>query len=158
VTFQYTVWTDGAARGRINGTGPASCGFVVRDIKGIHIYSAAWAIGHRTNNFSEYQGLIRAANWVLRNLPFKDLYVHFLTDSELMQRQLTGVYSVKHPEITPLFHEAMAAIIQLQGYKVEWIRRELNTEADEICNRVLDAEKEKGILFVEDKIDNRPTA
>jgi ribonuclease HI len=150
LSFPYTIWTDGAARGRHNGQGPSSCGFVVRDREGNHVYSAAWALGPHTNNFAEYQGLIKATHWAVHNLHEDVRYVHFKTDSELMERQINRIYSVKHPDIIPLYHKAVSLLDRMMGFKIEHVRREFNKEADAICNRVLDAEKERGIKFVED--------
>lgn len=150
LTFPFTIHTDGAARGKHNGYGPASCGFVVRTREGTHVYSAAWALGPHTNNFAEYTGLIKAAHWAVHNLSEDLRYVHFKTDSEFMARQINRIYAVKSPDIIPLYHSAVSLLDRMMGYKIEHVRREFNREADEICNRVLDAEKERGIKFVED--------
>jgi ribonuclease HI len=161
MTFPFTIWTDGAARGKHNGHGPASAGFVVRDVDGNHVYSSAWALGPHTNNFAEYTAMIYALNWALDSLPPDLRYVHFKSDSEFMVRQLTGVYAVKSPDILPLYNSTMLRLSKMQGYKIEHVRREFNKEADEICNRVLDLENKTGEKFVEDdsrrsSTDRRP--
>lgn len=150
MTFPYTIWTDGAARGRHNGHGPSSAGFVVRSREGELIYAAAKALGPTTNNHAEYVALIMALDWVLANLPEDDRYVHFKSDSEFMVRQINKIYAVNHPDMRKLYYDAMSRLDRLPGYKVEHVKREFNREADAMCNRVLDAEKSTGVTFVED--------
>lgn len=122
----------------------------MRDREGALIYAAAKALGPHTNNFAEYAGLIMALDWVLHTLPEHMRYIHFKSDSEFMVRQINKIYAVNHPDMRKLYYDAVCRLDQLQGYKIEHVRREFNTEADEICNRVLDAEKSTGVIFVED--------
>lgn len=150
LTFPYTVYTDGAARGRVNGLGPSSAAFVVKDREGKRVYAAAKALGPHTNNFAEYQALILALDWVLDSVDPELWYVNIKSDSQLMVRQVTGVYQINDHNLKCMHYQAMMRLVLLDGWKLEHVRREFNTEADEMANRVLDAEKLDGTTFVEE--------
>jgi probable phosphoglycerate mutase len=151
--FPYKIYTDGAARGRHNGHGPSSAGFVAYDREGKRLYAAAWALGHRTNNFAEYTALIYALNWALTELPLGRRYVDFKSDSEFMVRQINGIYRVNSPDILPLYTMAKTRLNKLLGYTIDHVKREFNKEADAMCNRVLDAEKEDETTFIEESYE-----
>jgi ribonuclease HI len=130
--FPIVVNTDGAKKG-YGGPGPASSGFVVYK-DGKRSFSFATNIGIQTNNYAEYKALILALDWILKEIPEGELHVHFKTDSELMARQLTGVYQAKHPDIIPLVAAVKQRLARLDAWKIEHVRREFNKEADEVCN------------------------
>jgi hypothetical protein len=52
-------------------------------------------LGHHTNNYAEYQGLLAALRYAAEN-QIKALKV--ISDSELMVRQMKGIYKVRHPD------------------------------------------------------------
>lgn len=135
MTFPYVVFTDGAAKGR-NGEGPSSSGFVVYH-NGEREVAYAVGIGVHTNNIAEYTALLMALNWVLENVAPGDRYVHFKSDSELMVRHILGVYVCASASLRMSYDLTMARFSRLDGYKIEWIPRAQNAEADEICNRTL---------------------
>lgn len=135
LSFPYTIFTDGAAKGK-NGQGPASSGFVVYDREG-KLYSQAKTIGVHTNNYAEYVGLLMALDWVISNIQQEMRCVHFKTDSQLMEKQINGEYGVKHDEIIRLYSQAVGYLGSLDAYKVEWVRREFNQEADAACNAAI---------------------
>jgi len=92
-------------------------------------------LGKQTNNVAEYRGLIlglrRAAE-----LGADELEV--VADSELIIRQLTGIYRVKSPVLKELHAEAMALLKGFRKVKLKHIPREDNVEADEMSNRAID--------------------
>jgi ribonuclease HI len=145
----FTVWSDGAARGKKSSGFIGAAGFVVRDESGDLVYAAAKSCGFQNINISEYTGLIMALRWLTHSALTVDA-VDFKSDSELMVRQLNGIYRVLDPFIRECYDEAMLWLVGLKSYTIEHVRRELNKEADAMCNRVLDAEKENGTTFVED--------
>jgi len=123
---------DGGARGN---PGPAGFGVVIEDQHGARIAELSRYLGHRTNNFAEYSGLVAALTYALEH---KHSALHVLSDSELMVRQMNGVYKVRSPELRPLYEEAKRLARQLQWFRIEHVRREKNAEADRLANEAMD--------------------
>jgi len=123
---------DGGARGN---PGPAGYGVVIEDQRGTPIAEFSHYLGHRTNNFAEYSGLIAALNYTLEH---KHSALRVLSDSELMVRQMNGVYKVRSPELRPLYEEARRLSRQLQWFHIEHVRREHNADADRLANEAMD--------------------
>jgi ribonuclease HI len=123
---------DGGARGN---PGPAGYGVVIEDHQGKPIAEFSRYLGHRTNNFAEYSGLIAALNYVLEH---GHSALRVLSDSELMVRQMNGVYKVRSPELRPLYEEARRLARQLKWFRIEHVRREKNAEADRLANEAMD--------------------
>ena len=63
-----------------------------------------------------------------------------MNDSELVARQLSGAYRVKHPAMKPLHEEAMTALRPLRSWHVRSVPRARNARADELVNRALDGD------------------
>ena len=110
-------------------------GVVIEDAHGKPIAELSRYLGHRTNNFAEYSGLVAALTYVLEH---KHSAVRVLSDSELMVRQMNGVYKVRSPELRPLYEEARRLSRQLQWFRIEHVRREKNAEADRLANQAMD--------------------
>lgn len=123
---------DGGARGN---PGPAGYGVVIEDHQGKPIAEFSRYLGHRTNNFAEYSGLIAALNYTLEH---QHPALRVLSDSELMVRQLNGVYKVRSPELRPLYEEARRLARQLKWFRIEHVRREQNAAADRLANEAMD--------------------
>jgi ribonuclease HI len=126
------VHVDGGARGN---PGPAAIGVVVSGPDGAVLDEHAERIGVATNNVAEYRallaGLQRAAALGARE-------VQIVNDSELVARQLTGVYKVKHPSMKPLFLEAISALRGFDAWQIRSVPRAQNARADELVNEALD--------------------
>src|SRR5256885_16729350 len=58
--------SDGGARGN---PGPAGYGVVIQDESGRKVAALSEYLGHQTNNFAEYQGLIAALEYALKHGP-----------------------------------------------------------------------------------------
>src|ERR1039457_4206301 len=89
----HTAHVDGGARGN---PGPAGYGVAVSDASGKPVAELSEYLGHHTNNYAEYQGLLAALRYAHEN-QLKALKV--VSDSELMVRQMKGIYKVRHPEL-----------------------------------------------------------
>jgi ribonuclease HI len=126
------VNVDGGARGN---PGPAAIGVVVADSDGKVIDELAEPIGVATNNVAEYRALLRGIEWA-RGLGADELEI--VGDSELVARQLTGAYKVKHPAMKPLYDEAMAALRAFGVWRIRTVPRSENARADELVNQALD--------------------
>src|ERR1700690_4537570 len=77
--------SDGGARGN---PGPAGYGVVIQDEAGRKIAALRQYLGHQTNNFAEYQGLIAALEYAIEH-GHKAFKVE--TDSEPLGRQIRGI-------------------------------------------------------------------
>ncbi len=123
---------DGGARGN---PGPAGYGVVVEDNAGHPVEQLREYLGKRTNNYAEYCGLLAAMRFALAHR-FQALEV--LSDSELLVRQMTGEYKVRHPELKELHQEAQALRRELKWFAVRHVRREQNRESDRLANLAMD--------------------
>ncbi len=123
---------DGGARGN---PGPAAIGVVVSDVDGNVLEELAEPIGVATNNVAEYRALLRGIEWA-RGLGADELEI--VNDSELVARQLSGTYKVKHPAMKPLYDEAVTALRPLRSWQIRSVPRARNARADELVNRALD--------------------
>ena len=94
---------DGGARGN---PGPAAIGVVIADPDGAVIDELAERIGVATNNVAEYEALLRG---VARAAELGATELELINDSELVAKQLTGSYKVKHPAMKPLYDRARAS-------------------------------------------------
>jgi ribonuclease HI len=124
---------DGASRGN---PGPAAIGVTLKDEKAQLVASISEAIGRTTNNQAEYRALIAGLKKAL-SLGVKQVEVR--SDSELIVRQMLGIYRVKKEELKPLQEEARKLAGSLAGFKIVSVPREENKEADKLANQALDA-------------------
>jgi ribonuclease HI len=130
---QYLIAnTDGGARGN---PGPAGYGVVIHDSAGKKVAALSQYLGRQTNNFAEYQALIAALKYSVEHGP-KALKV--ISDSELMVRQIKGIYKVKDPTLKDLHARASQLIRQLHWFDIEHVLRGKNREADELANAAMD--------------------
>ena len=124
---------DGGARGN---PGPAAIGVVVSSPEGEVLEEVAETIGVATNNVAEYRALIMGLE---RAHALGANEVEIINDSELVAKQLTGAYKVKHPAMKPLHAEAIAALRGFDSWRVRSVPRAQNARADELVNQALDA-------------------
>jgi ribonuclease HI len=124
--------TDGGARGN---PGPAGYGVVIHDANGRRIAALSQYLGKQTNNFAEYQALIAALEYAVEHDP-KALKV--VSDSELLVRQIKGIYKVKEPTLRELHARARQLINKLEWFDIEHVLRGHNREADDLANEAMD--------------------
>ncbi|MCI0355964.1 MAG: ribonuclease HI family protein [Acidobacteria bacterium] len=123
---------DGAARGN---PGPASYGAVLEDEQGRRLPPLSLYLGHRTNNYAEYAGLIAVLEYVKRE-GHNALEVR--SDSELLVRHMRGQYKVKSPELRPLYERARELSRGLAWFFIEHVPRGKNRDADRLANQAID--------------------
>ncbi len=123
---------DGGARGN---PGPAGVGAVVSAPDGAVLAEEGEYIGEATNNVAEYRAVLLGLR-LARELGAREVEV--VNDSELVARQISGAYKVKHAGLRPLFVETMAALREFDRWSVRNVRREANERADELVNEALD--------------------
>ncbi len=124
---------DGGARGN---PGPAAIGVVISDPDGEVVEELSETIGAATNNVAEYRAVLRALERA-RELEATELEI--IGDSELIARQLTGAYRVKHPSMMPLYEQAQAALRGFERWRIRTVPRAQNARADALVNAALDA-------------------
>ncbi|MGB8990401.1 MAG: ribonuclease HI family protein [Candidatus Sulfotelmatobacter sp.] len=123
---------DGGARGN---PGPAGYGVVIQDQSGRKVAQLSEYLGHQTNNFAEYQGLIAALEYALEQ---GAKAIKVISDSELMVRQIKGIYKVKNATLQDLHSRAKELIANLDWFSISHALREHNTEADRLANEAMD--------------------
>ena len=134
--------SDGGARGN---PGPAGFGVVIKDESGRKVAALSEYLGHQTNNFAEYQGLIAALEYAIEHGP-KALKV--ISDSELLVRQIKGIYKVKNATLQDLHGRAKELIAQLEWFSIGHAFREQNQEADRLANEAMDKGMGRSVAHV----------
>jgi ribonuclease HI len=124
--------SDGGARGN---PGPSGYGVVIQDEAGRKVAALSQYLGHQTNNFAEYQGLIAALEYAIGH-GHKALKV--VSDSELLVRQIKGIYKVKNSALQKLHGRAKDLITQLEWFSIDHALRQHNREADALANEAMD--------------------
>lgn len=135
VSAAYTAHVDGGARGN---PGPAGYGVVIHDPHGKKIAELSQYLGHQTNNYAEYSGLLSVLRYAIAH------HIHSLkiiSDSELMVRQMKGIYKVRHPELRKLYDEAQHLTAQIEHVEIRHALREHNQTADRLANEAMDRGK-----------------
>lgn len=127
------VHVDGGARGN---PGPAAIGVVISGPDGAVLDEVAERIGVATNNVAEYRALLRGLE---RAAALGAREVELINDSELIARQVTGVYKVKHPAMKPLHEQAISALRGFDRWGIRSVPRAENARADALVNQALDA-------------------
>lgn len=131
------IYTDGGARGN---PGPAGIGAVIEDEKGKVLKEVSEYIGEATNNFAEYEALIRALEEAgkLFGEKLKGLSIEVRMDSELIVRQMQGLYKVKEPALKEQFARVGQLVGTLNNISFVHVPREKNAHADELVNEAID--------------------
>ena len=132
---KLTIHTDGASRGN---PGPAAFGYVIEK-EGFAPIEEGDVLGEMSNNQAEYTALIRGLQHALQLGAEHEVQV--FSDSELMVKQINGVYRVKKAELRELCSRAKELMKQLAKVQVLHVRREENKRADELCNEALDGQR-----------------
>lgn len=128
--------TDGGSRGN---PGPGACAFSIRNGFKV-IFQGSRYLGTTTNNDAEYRGVILALETIEHNLEvFEKSSIQFLLDSELVVKQLNGLYKIKNENLRNLYSEIFSKIKKI-GIKISFchVPREKNKKADQLVNEELD--------------------
>lgn len=137
--MRLLIHTDGAARGN---PGPAGAGAILRDAAdGSVLAEVAEPLGRATNNVAEWTA-VRLALEEARRLGAS--HVDLRMDSELVARQINGIYRVKHPDLKPIHAAVMALLRDFDGYSIGHVPRELNKDADRLSNVAIDGGASRG--------------
>lgn len=124
------IYIDGASRGN---PGLSSCAFVMLNhLQPVH--EESFFLGLVTNNQAEYSGLLMALLYALEH---RLLEVEVYSDSELLVKQLLGLYRVKSPNLAGYYECYLMMKSRFQRFFIEHIGREKNARADFLCNQKL---------------------
>src|ERR1035441_6192801 len=123
----FTAHCDGGSRGN---PGPSGYGAVIHDSDGQVVARLSKFLGVQTNNYAEYSGLLAVLEWAIEN-GTKRLRV--VSDSELMVKQMKGLYKVKSPGLRPLWEEAKRRAARLDRFEMRHTLRGGNQEADRLA-------------------------
>ena len=127
------LFTDGGARGN---PGPAAFAYVLEAEDGTVLAAHGEAIGVATNNVAEYSALV-AGLAKAAELQIAELEV--VSDSELMVKQMQGIYRVKNEALRELSLQAARRARTVGKVTYTAVRREENKLADKLVNDALDA-------------------
>jgi ribonuclease HI len=128
----YRANIDGGSRGN---PGPSAYGVIIRDGSGAIVAKLKKYIGRMTNNVAEYYGLIAALDYA-ESHAVKAIRIE--SDSELLVKQMRGLYKVKSEDLRPLFERALKMSKTFESFRIEHVYREQNREADALANEALD--------------------
>ncbi len=130
--MKLVVHVDGGSRGN---PGPAAAGAVLHTPGGELVEEASRAIGRATNNVAEYEALLLGLE---RAKGLGASEVEVINDSELIAKQVTGRYKVKHADMKPLHAKARAALADFERWSIRSVPRADNAHADRLVNAELD--------------------
>jgi ribonuclease HI len=130
--MKVIVNVDGGARGN---PGPAAAACVVSSPTGEILDERAQLLGKVTNNVAEYRALLLG---VARARELGADEVEVIGDSELIAKQVQGVYKVRHAAMRPLYLQAMEALSGFERWSIRTVPRAENAQADALVNAALD--------------------
>jgi len=128
----FTAHCDGGSRGN---PGPAGYGAVIEDPEGRIVARLSEYLGRQTNNYAEYQGLLAVLAWAAEHGASR---LRVVSDSELMVRQMKGIYKVASPALRPLWQQARQRAARLDAFEMRHTLRGGNREADRLANEAMD--------------------
>jgi len=145
---QLIVYVDGGSRGN---PGPAAIGVVICNADEEVLKKYSEYLGDKiTNNEAEYQALIfsfKKIKALFGKKKLKEMELEIKSDSELLIKQLNGLYKILDPKIQKLFLKAWNAKIDFKEVKFKLVSRKANLEADRLVNEVLDSQGKQGAIF-----------
>jgi ribonuclease HI len=122
------VFIDGASRGN---PGPSGIGVLILDENEEEIKKISEKISDTTNNVAEYKALLKAVI-ECQKLGFNS--VRFFTDSQLLARQVNGIYKIKDENLKSLYVKVRGKLLGFKNWEVIHIPREKNRTADKLAN------------------------
>ncbi len=136
--MHFTIHADGGSRGN---PGPAGAGAMIRDELGNSVASVSEFLGTRTNNFAEYEAVILAFETLTKRIGTNQATtttIEVKMDSELVVKQMKGIYKVKHPTMKAQYARLMAAAAVFKEVSFAHVPRAQNADADALANEAMD--------------------
>ena len=125
------LYIDGASRGN---PGRAGAGVWITNGEGEKISEVSRFLGHKTNNEAEYWALLLGLREAKR---LRGDRIQIFTDSQLVERQIKGVYRVKDSNLKALHRTVIQNLNTFSSFEIESIPREENEEADRLANQAI---------------------
>ncbi|HDJ66537.1 MAG TPA: ribonuclease HI family protein [Nitrososphaeria archaeon] len=125
------IFFDGSSHGN---PGPSGIGIIILDELGRILVKFSKFIGFGTNNEAEYHALIEALR---RAIHLNAEKIELYSDSELVVKQVKGVYSVKDEKLKRLHLKCVELLKNFKEFEIKYIPRELNVEADRLANEAI---------------------
>ena len=125
------LYIDGASRGN---PGRAGAGIWITNREREKISEVSRYLGHKTNNEAEYWALLLGLREAKR-LGGEALQI--FTDSELVARQIKGVYRVKDLKLKALHKTVIENLKTFSSFEIGSIPRDENKEADRLANQAI---------------------
>lgn len=141
----YTLYFDGAC-GPINPGGHMGCGVVIKDKDNKTIYTISKQFptekfsGETSNNLAEYTALYLGLHWCIKH---KITELHVIGDSQLVILQMKGIFKIKKGVYVNAAYETIKLMSEFKKITFEHVKREFNTEADELSGIVIDGYNSK---------------
>jgi len=141
----YTMYFDGAC-GPTNPGGYIGCGVAIKDKDNNTIYTISKQFppqrfsGQTSNNLAEYTALFLGLQWCLNH---KITELHVIGDSKLVIMQMKGCFKIKKGTYVKAALETIKLRDNFKKITFEHVKRELNTEADELSAIVIDGYNSK---------------
>ena len=130
----YLLNTDGGNSG--DPLGRAAIGALLRTRRLVTVAQISKAIGPATHNVAEYQALIEGLK-LARDHGIQRIRVYM--DSELVVDQVNGVSAVKQAHLSELHEVASGLRAGFKSFRISWVPREWNAEADQLVRDALGA-------------------
>jgi len=130
----YLLNADGGNSGDRLGRG--AIGALLRTPRLVTLDQISKAIGPATHNVAEYRALIEGLKLAHdHGIPRIRVYM----DSELVVEQVNGLSAVKNAHLRELHEEARGLKALFVNFRISWVPREMNAEADRLVNDALRA-------------------
>jgi ribonuclease HI len=123
------VFIDGASKGN---PGPAGIGVLILDENKNEISKISEKIENTTNNVAEYKALLKA---IIECKKLNILSVKFYTDSQLLARQINGMYKIKDERLKSIYIKIKGKLLGFRNWEITHIPREQNVVADKLANK-----------------------
>ena len=153
INFNHlALFGDGGSRGN---PGKSASGFVIYDIEGLQltqsnsnvdqiissqahvVYQTGVYLGITTNNVAEWKSVVLGLEYIVNNYPnCKNIKVFM--DSDLVVKQIKGIYKIKQPHLIPLGQSVKKLQSHFDNFEISHIYREFNKLADQMVNNCLD--------------------
>ncbi|WP_051309330.1 ribonuclease HI family protein [Desulfogranum japonicum] len=126
------LFTDGASRGN---PGHAGAGISICSPEGDEISCLSTYLGQCTNNVAEYKALLLGLEHARKIGCIKlDVFL----DSELIVKQINGLYKVKNASLKPLYTKVVELLNHFASWSVSHVPRAQNARADALANQGID--------------------
>ena len=127
---EVSLYTDGGCRGN---PGPGAIGILICDAASTVLHEHAECLGYTTNNQSEYRAHIKGLNLCAQYTRGR---VCCYSDSQIVVKQMTGAYRLKHEALRGLFDEVKRQTQRFQEVVFQHVPREHRciSRADRLLN------------------------